>query len=221
MIDNPTNCPPQVRVGDIKAFAAARPAWQNRLAVAPEIPTVEAAGLPGFYLWHWHGLWVAPSWRLWQIQPCVSASPTLARKFLRATSGRRKRSALSKKTEIEKWCRIFALFEARFLKQNPAEAGLVVNQNRQSLRFLMHAVFHERAPLKKVDGRVFLLCLHLALSLKLGHPRVLSLGGCVRRHGERAGKQARRDDGEYGFHGSPPLDAKLMRQGAPGFQINF
>jgi tripartite-type tricarboxylate transporter receptor subunit TctC len=40
MIDNPTNCPPQVRVGDIKAFAAARPAWQNRLAVAPEIPTV-------------------------------------------------------------------------------------------------------------------------------------------------------------------------------------
>jgi hypothetical protein len=94
MIDNPTNCPPQVRVGDIKAFAAARPAWQNRLAVAPEIPTVEEAGLPGFYLSHWHGLWVAPSWRLWQIQPCVSASPTLARKFLRATSGRRKRSAV-------------------------------------------------------------------------------------------------------------------------------
>ena len=125
------------------------------------------------------------------------------------------------KAEIEKWCRIFALFEARFLKQNPAEAGLVVNQNRQSLRFLMHAVFHERAPLKKVDGRVFLFGLHLALSLKLGHPRALSLGGCVRRHGERAGKQARRDDGEYGFHGSPPLDAKLMRQGAPGFQINF
>jgi len=31
------------------------------------------------------------------------------------------------KTEIEKWCQIFALFEACFLKQNPAEAGLVVD----------------------------------------------------------------------------------------------
>jgi hypothetical protein len=92
MIDNLTNW----------ATAGARRQYQGicrrktRLADAPEIPTVDEAGLPGFYLSQWHGLWVAPSWTLWQIQPCVSASPTSARKFLCATSGRRKRSALSK-----------------------------------------------------------------------------------------------------------------------------
>jgi hypothetical protein len=34
----------------------------------------------------------------------------------------------------------------------------------------MHAAFHERAPLQKMDGRVFLLSLRLALSLKLSLP---------------------------------------------------
>ena len=29
----------------------------TRLAAAPEIPTVDEAGLPGFYLAPWHGLW--------------------------------------------------------------------------------------------------------------------------------------------------------------------
>jgi hypothetical protein len=51
-------------------------------------------------------------------------------------------------------------------------------------------------PLQEVDGRVFLLGLSLTLSLMLGHRRVLFLGGSVGRHGERARKQASRDDGE-------------------------
>jgi tripartite-type tricarboxylate transporter receptor subunit TctC len=45
---------PQVRAGHIKAYAVAAPA---RLAVAPDIPTVDEAGLPKFYLSLWHGLW--------------------------------------------------------------------------------------------------------------------------------------------------------------------
>jgi tripartite-type tricarboxylate transporter receptor subunit TctC len=30
---------------------------KTRLAIAPEIPTTDEAGLPGFYLSYWHGLW--------------------------------------------------------------------------------------------------------------------------------------------------------------------
>jgi tripartite-type tricarboxylate transporter receptor subunit TctC len=45
---------PQMRAGNIKVFAVTAPA---RLAAAPEIPTVDEAGLPKFYLSLWHGLW--------------------------------------------------------------------------------------------------------------------------------------------------------------------
>jgi tripartite-type tricarboxylate transporter receptor subunit TctC len=45
----------QVRAGSVKAFAVTAAA---RLSSAPEIPTVDEAGLPGFYVSFWHGLWV-------------------------------------------------------------------------------------------------------------------------------------------------------------------
>jgi tripartite-type tricarboxylate transporter receptor subunit TctC len=45
---------PQVRAGTIKAFAVA---GRNRLAAAPNIPTVDEVGLPGFYTSVWYGLW--------------------------------------------------------------------------------------------------------------------------------------------------------------------
>ena len=46
---------PQVRAGNIKAYAVlADTPW----ASAPEIPTVDAAGVPGLYMPFWHGLWV-------------------------------------------------------------------------------------------------------------------------------------------------------------------
>ena len=54
--DQAANSLPQVRSGTIKAYAVTAKA---RLAVAPEIPTVDEAGLPGFYMSVWHGLWVA------------------------------------------------------------------------------------------------------------------------------------------------------------------
>lgn len=54
IIDDPTNCLPHVRSGKIKAFAVTAP---QRLAAAPNIPTVDEAGLPGFYFSRWHALW--------------------------------------------------------------------------------------------------------------------------------------------------------------------
>jgi tripartite-type tricarboxylate transporter receptor subunit TctC len=48
------NALPQVREGKIKAYAVTSKA---RLNVAPEIPTVDEAGLPGFYVSVWRGVW--------------------------------------------------------------------------------------------------------------------------------------------------------------------
>ena len=45
---------PYVRDGSIKAFAVTA---KSRLAAAPEIPTVDESGLPGFYATFWAGLW--------------------------------------------------------------------------------------------------------------------------------------------------------------------
>ena len=54
IIDDPTNSLPHVRAGKIKAFAVTA---RSRLAAAPDIPTVDEAGLPGFYFSRWHALW--------------------------------------------------------------------------------------------------------------------------------------------------------------------
>ncbi len=55
MFDQSTNSLPQVRNQKIKAYAVTAP---KRLPSAPDIPTVDEAGLPGFYISVWHGLWV-------------------------------------------------------------------------------------------------------------------------------------------------------------------
>lgn len=55
MFDQASNSLPAVRAGKIKAFAVTS---RTRLASAPDIPTVDEAGLPGFYVSVWHGLWV-------------------------------------------------------------------------------------------------------------------------------------------------------------------
>jgi tripartite-type tricarboxylate transporter receptor subunit TctC len=54
IIDDPTSSLPHVRAGKIKAFAVTAP---RRMAAAPDIPTVDEAGLPGFYFSRWHALW--------------------------------------------------------------------------------------------------------------------------------------------------------------------
>jgi tripartite-type tricarboxylate transporter receptor subunit TctC len=54
MFDTSANSLPQVRSGNVKAFAVTSKA---RLAAAPDIPTVDEAGLPGFHISNWRGLW--------------------------------------------------------------------------------------------------------------------------------------------------------------------
>jgi len=54
MIDQVLTCLAQVRDGQIKAYAVTA---KSRLAVAPNIPTVDEAGLPGFYVSNWNALW--------------------------------------------------------------------------------------------------------------------------------------------------------------------
>jgi tripartite-type tricarboxylate transporter receptor subunit TctC len=55
IIDQASNSLPQIRQGSIKAFAVTA---SERLASAPEIPTVDEAGLPGFHMEIWSGMWV-------------------------------------------------------------------------------------------------------------------------------------------------------------------
>ena len=45
----------QLRSGDLRAYAVAA---KTRLATAPDVPTVDEAGLPGFYRSIWIGLWL-------------------------------------------------------------------------------------------------------------------------------------------------------------------
>jgi tripartite-type tricarboxylate transporter receptor subunit TctC len=53
MIDQASNALAQVHSGTIRAYAVAS---ENRMAVAPEIPTVDDAGLPGFHISNWYAL---------------------------------------------------------------------------------------------------------------------------------------------------------------------
>jgi tripartite-type tricarboxylate transporter receptor subunit TctC len=55
MIDQAANSLPQVRAGTVKAYAVTD---KTRLAAAPEIPTVDEAGVPGLHISIWHALWL-------------------------------------------------------------------------------------------------------------------------------------------------------------------
>jgi tripartite-type tricarboxylate transporter receptor subunit TctC len=55
MIDQAANSIPQVRAGTIKAYAVTD---KTRLAAAPDIPTVDEAGVPGLHISIWHALWM-------------------------------------------------------------------------------------------------------------------------------------------------------------------
>jgi tripartite-type tricarboxylate transporter receptor subunit TctC len=54
MFDQASNSLPHVRAGMIRAYAVTA---KTRLASAPDIPTVDEAGLPGFYISIWRGFW--------------------------------------------------------------------------------------------------------------------------------------------------------------------
>jgi tripartite-type tricarboxylate transporter receptor subunit TctC len=101
-ITNPDTSVPQMRAGHIKIYAVTAP---QRLTMAPEIPTVDEAGLPGFYSSYWHGVWApkrtpkdivaklnAALLAPWPSRRSGSALLKWARTFFRASSRRRKRS---------------------------------------------------------------------------------------------------------------------------------
>jgi tripartite-type tricarboxylate transporter receptor subunit TctC len=54
MLDQAANSLPWVRSGKIRAYAVTA---RTRVAAAPEIPTVDEAGLPGLYISVWHAIW--------------------------------------------------------------------------------------------------------------------------------------------------------------------
>ena len=53
-LDTPAISLPQLRSGNIRAYAVTA---KSRLTTAPEIPTTDEAGLPGFYFSFWHAFW--------------------------------------------------------------------------------------------------------------------------------------------------------------------
>ena len=55
IVDQTSNSINQVRAGAIRAYAVTD---DKRVESAPEIPTVDEAGLPGFHMTLWSGLWV-------------------------------------------------------------------------------------------------------------------------------------------------------------------
>jgi tripartite-type tricarboxylate transporter receptor subunit TctC len=55
ILDQTSNAIGQVRAGNIRAYAVTD---TKRLAQASDIPTVDEAGLPGFHMTLWSGLWV-------------------------------------------------------------------------------------------------------------------------------------------------------------------
>jgi tripartite-type tricarboxylate transporter receptor subunit TctC len=55
IVDQTSNSMPQVKAGSIKAYAVTA---KERIPSAPDIPTVDEAGVPGLYISVWYGLWV-------------------------------------------------------------------------------------------------------------------------------------------------------------------
>jgi tripartite-type tricarboxylate transporter receptor subunit TctC len=113
MFDQSSNSLPHVREGKIKAYAVTS---KSRLASAPHIPTVDEAGLAGFYISVWHGLW-APKGTSKDAVAALGtavgdalADPTLAKRLAAlgqevAPESPQLQQALAKiqKAEIEKW----------------------------------------------------------------------------------------------------------------------
>jgi len=113
LFDQASSSLAQVRGGNIKAFAVTA---KSRLAAAPEIPSVDEAGLPGFYTTFWFGLW-APKGTPGRIIDRINAAlvETLADATVRSRLGelgseipprdQQTPQALAalQKAEIEKW----------------------------------------------------------------------------------------------------------------------
>jgi tripartite-type tricarboxylate transporter receptor subunit TctC len=113
MITGSSSALPQMRDGNIKVFAVAA---KTRLALAPDVLTVDETGLPEFHVAVWHGLW-APKGTSPEIIATLNASvrQTLADPVVRKRYGdlglelpaadqqTPEALAIFQKAEIEKW----------------------------------------------------------------------------------------------------------------------
>ncbi len=54
LLNTPAVSVPQMKSGAIKVYALTA---KNRIPLAPDVPTTDEAGLPGFYFSFWHALW--------------------------------------------------------------------------------------------------------------------------------------------------------------------
>jgi tripartite-type tricarboxylate transporter receptor subunit TctC len=113
MFDQVSNSLAQVRAGNIKGFAVTA---KTRLALAPEIPSVDEAGLPGFYTSLWNAIWApkgTPKEIIAKLHAAVAASladPTVRTKLIELGQEipppeQQTPEALGayQKAEIEKW----------------------------------------------------------------------------------------------------------------------
>jgi tripartite-type tricarboxylate transporter receptor subunit TctC len=113
MIDLAASSTPQVRAGNVRAYAVTS---KTRLAAAPDVPTVDEAGLPGYYVSSWHALWApkaTPKPVVARLNTAVMealADPTVRKRLADVGQDIYPREqqtpdALSAyhKTEIEKW----------------------------------------------------------------------------------------------------------------------
>jgi tripartite-type tricarboxylate transporter receptor subunit TctC len=113
MFDQATNSLAQVRGGNVRAYAVTS---RSRLASAPDIPTVDEAGLPGLYIAYWHGIWApknTPGEVIAKLNAAILAAlanPAVQQRFLELgqetppPEGQTPAALKSHQTaEIEKW----------------------------------------------------------------------------------------------------------------------
>jgi tripartite-type tricarboxylate transporter receptor subunit TctC len=113
MFDQASNSMAQVRAGNVRALAVTSKA---RLPAAPEVPTVDEAGVPGLYESTWYGLWApkgTPKGIILKLNKAVAAAladETFQERlrnegFDMPPPGQRTPEALGayQKAEIEKW----------------------------------------------------------------------------------------------------------------------
>ena len=118
MFDLAANALPQARAGSIRTYAVMA---ADRIGAAPDIPTVDEAGLPGLYLSLWNGVWApkdTPKPIIERLDAAIRESlsdPEIRRHLIEIgheipPADQQTPDALRayQKTEIEKWWPIIA-----------------------------------------------------------------------------------------------------------------